>query len=45
MNIYHGWCDLKPGVGDLEFAEKTAAYFEHLKAQGLLVSYLSLIHI
>ena len=39
MNIYHGWCDLKPGVSDLEFAEKTRAYFEHLKAEGLLVSY------
>ncbi len=39
MNIYHGWCDLKPGVSDLEFAEKAAAYFEHLKAEGLLVAY------
>ncbi|MBV9251236.1 MAG: hypothetical protein JO227_18540 [Acetobacteraceae bacterium] len=36
MDIYHAWCDLKPGVSDTEFATKVAAYMEHLKEQGLI---------
>jgi len=36
MNIYHVWCDLKPGVGDLTFSEKVAGYLGHLKEQGLI---------
>jgi hypothetical protein len=36
MNIYHIWCDLKPGIGDLTFTEKVGAYLGHLKEQGLI---------
>ena len=36
MNLYHIWCDLKPGVGDLVFAEKVGGYLGHLKDQGLI---------
>jgi hypothetical protein len=36
VDIYHVWCDLKPGVGDLEFSEKVASYLGHLKEQGLI---------
>ena len=36
MDIYHVWCDLKPGVGDLTFAEHLATYMGHLKAKGLI---------
>ena len=36
MDIYHAWCDLKPGVGDLEFSEKVAGYLSHLEEQGLV---------
>jgi hypothetical protein len=36
MNIYHVWCDLKPGIGDLEFSEQLALYMGHLKDQGLI---------
>jgi hypothetical protein len=36
VNIYHVWCDLKPGIGDLTFSEKVAAYLGHLKEQGLI---------
>jgi hypothetical protein len=36
MNIYHVWCDLKPGIGDLAFSEKVTAYMGHLKEQGLI---------
>ncbi|HET6307704.1 MAG TPA: DUF6614 family protein [Rhodopila sp.] len=36
MDLYHIWCDLKPGVGDLEFAEKLGGYMSHLKQQGMI---------
>jgi hypothetical protein len=36
MNIYHIWCDLKPGVGDLTFTGKVDAYLGYLKEQGLV---------
>jgi len=36
MDIYHVWCDLKPGVGDLDFAEYAGAYLGHLKELGLI---------
>ncbi len=36
MDVYDIWCDLKPDVGDLEFAAKLDASLEHLKAQGLI---------
>ena len=29
MDIYHGWCDLKPGVKDTDFARALAAYLNH----------------
>ena len=34
MNLYHIWCDLKPGVSDLTFTEKLGAYLGHLKELG-----------
>ena len=39
MDIYHIWCNLKPGVGDLEFVDGVRAYLDHLKGQGLLNTY------
>jgi hypothetical protein len=36
MDIYHTWCNLKPGIRDAEFGEKVAAYLGHLKEQGLI---------
>lgn len=36
MNIYHAWCDLKPGVRDTDFADGVAKYMDHLRAQGLI---------
>ncbi len=36
MNIYHGFFDLKPGVGDLDFAENIARYMAYLKSQNLI---------
>ena len=39
MDIYHGWCNLKPGVGDIEFAEAFGRYMDHLKSTGKIASY------
>jgi hypothetical protein len=39
LDVYHGWCDLKPGVSDVMFAEKVAAYLGHLREQGLIESW------
>ena len=36
MDIYHIWCDLKPGASDLEFCRNVAGYMAHLKDQGLI---------
>ncbi len=39
MDIYHVWCNLKPGVSDVGFAEKVAGYMGYLKEQGLIESW------
>ncbi len=39
MDIYHGWCDLKPGVRDMTFVEAFTRYMEHLKRDGKVESY------
>lgn len=36
MDIYHAWCDLKPGVSDAAFCEGVARYMGHLKDEGLI---------
>ncbi|MBX6321832.1 MAG: hypothetical protein IRY94_08395 [Rhodospirillaceae bacterium] len=36
MDIYHAWCDLKPGVGDMDFCAAVARYMDHLKSEGLI---------
>jgi len=36
MDLYHAWCDLKPGVSDLMFCEKVAVYMGRLKSSGLI---------
>ena len=39
MDVYHAWCDLKPGVSDTAFADAVAHYLDHLKAGGLIRSW------
>ena len=36
MDIYHIWCDLKPGISDTQFAERLTAYLGNLEAEGLI---------
>jgi hypothetical protein len=36
LDIYHAWCDLKPGIRDTEFCDKVTSYMGHLKAEGLI---------
>jgi Family of unknown function (DUF6614) len=31
LDIYHVWCNLKPGVRDVEFVEDVRAYLERLR--------------
>lgn len=39
MDIYHIWCDLKPGVRDTEFIADAETYFEHLRSGNRLGAY------
>ena len=36
MDIYNAWFDLKPGVSDMEFSDRLAAYMDSLKNDGLM---------
>jgi len=36
MDIYHVWCDLKPGASDTGFSEKLAGYMAHLRERGVI---------
>ncbi|MBT3558442.1 MAG: hypothetical protein HN644_01610 [Rhodospirillales bacterium] len=39
MDIYHIWCDLKPGVSDLEFCARVSVYMTHLKDGGKISNF------
>lgn len=39
MDLYHIWCDLKPGVSDLQFAENVDAYLGELVSQDRIASF------
>lgn len=39
MDLYHVWCDLKPGLGDVAFAQNIAAYMEHLSQSGSIAGW------
>ena len=39
MDIYHIWFNLKEGVSDIEFVEKSRTYLDHLKAMGTVADY------
>jgi hypothetical protein len=36
MDLYHVWCDLKPGVSDRLFSDRVGAYLGHLQSDGLI---------
>lgn len=39
MDVYHIWCDLKDGREDRAFASAVAAYLDHHKVGGRIVSW------
>jgi hypothetical protein len=39
MDLYHIWCDLKPGVRDTAFSEAVSRYLDHLKAEKKIESW------
>lgn len=39
MDLYHIWCNLKPGVADMEFVDSLRGYLDHLKEAQHLRSY------
>jgi len=39
VDIYHAWCDLKPGLSDIAFCEGVTKYLGHLKSEGLIESW------
>jgi hypothetical protein len=39
MDLYHIWCDLKPGVSDAALAENASKYLGHLKGGGRIESW------
>ena len=39
MDIYHIWCNLKPGVNDVEFCERVDTYMGYLKGEGKIVGH------
>ena len=39
MDIYHIWCNLKPGVADSTFIEKAEAYLGHLREEDLIAGF------
>lgn len=39
MDIYHGWFNLKDGIGDADFAARFEAYMAHLQAEGLIAGW------
>ena len=39
MDLYHIWCDLKPGERDVEFAGHVGRYLGKLKDEGLIAGF------
>jgi hypothetical protein len=39
MDIYHVWCNLKPGVRDMDFVDGLRSFLDNLKNKSLLQGY------
>lgn len=39
MDVYHIWCDLRPGTSDVEFADAVNAYLGELHASGQIAGH------
>lgn len=36
MDHYHIWCNLRPGIKDLDFVDRVQRYMDHLRTQGTI---------
>jgi hypothetical protein len=39
MDIYHIWCNLKPGTGDVAFCDRVSAYLGQLRDEQLIAGF------
>ncbi len=39
MDLYHIWCNLRPGISDTEFVDRVDAYLGHLRSEGHIVGH------
>ena len=39
MDLYHIWCNLRPGISDTEFVDRVDAYLGRLRSEGNIVSH------
>ncbi len=39
MDVYHIWCDLRPGSSDVEFADAVGAYLGRLRDDGAIAGH------
>jgi len=39
VDLYHIWCNLRPGISDTEFADRVDAYLGHLRSQGEILGH------
>lgn len=39
MDIYHVWCDLKSGAGDIEFSQAAKTYLQNLVDDGRMARF------
>jgi hypothetical protein len=39
VDHYHVWCNLRPGVKDLEFVASVHAMLDHMRREGAIASY------
>lgn len=39
MDVYHIWCDLRPGTSDVEFSDAVHAYLGRLREEGRIAGH------
>jgi hypothetical protein len=39
MDLYHIWCNLRPGVSDVEFSDRVSEYLDQLRVSGRIEAF------